>query len=625
MKHEDLVYLVNSMIRKDADNLRMMQEMDNMWHGNWSLPEALSGLRWIRKTVSSDPHDAVRAGTRVLSSVSPRLKMTPLAPNDEDREKTGRIERALSWHLDNAFRRRGRPLHDIVRHAILYDKCAVQVVHLDTQIKATEAFKGNTRRLEYARRHGPFTINVRNPKDVHAEWSDWMPERVVYRSIRPVNEVVDFWGTNSKELKKAASRKKGEGMEYVTIYDYTDMNMRKVWAILQNHNTGYVEPDQDGVVLLEEKNELDFLPWVIKDGGEQLIPLLYSVYKTGQWETQNVVETLMTSEVIAYASAPRLKIEGPTDNVDIDYGEPGRIAHVPPAHELTEMLPPQFDQSLQAISEIIQTRISKSTVPNVIQTGDFPSGTAYATLNLATQSGVKALNPYKELAQETIAEVARHMLYWINEAGEEVVSFVQPDERQNSEQAYINPNEYDVNNLYIEVELTADVPTDRMARINAAVTAKDKLKYSNYRSLEDINVPDPLLEMKNWEDEMRRENEFQMELLRERATVEREEQLKTMQAQMELQLQQQQQMMQMQQQQAQQAQQQGGGQGGGELREQLRNMETQHRFARNRGQRSAIEENPALGGAPPAMGNPGATREAAQSANGTQTSISEGA
>ncbi|MCH7662654.1 MAG: hypothetical protein IH859_02140 [Chloroflexi bacterium] len=93
---------------------------------------------------------------------------------------------------------------------------------------------------------------------------------------------------------------------------------------------------------MRQKHELGFLPWVARVGGttleddpaHQRIPLLNSVYQARQWDTQNILETLMASEVIAYAAAQRLKVEGPTDNISVDYGEPGRPVYVPPGHDI---------------------------------------------------------------------------------------------------------------------------------------------------------------------------------------------------------------------------------------------------------------------------------------------------
>jgi len=56
--------MAQEMIAADAERDRMLRAMDDMWQNRWSLPESVRGLRWIHKVVSTDPHDAIRAGTR---------------------------------------------------------------------------------------------------------------------------------------------------------------------------------------------------------------------------------------------------------------------------------------------------------------------------------------------------------------------------------------------------------------------------------------------------------------------------------------------------------------------------------------------------------------------------------
>jgi hypothetical protein len=495
--------IAQEMVQKDGDRDRMMSAMEQMWRGEWALPRQVADMKWIHKVVSTDPHDALRAGTRVLSSVAPRIKVHPLGPNEESRASADKIERALTWHFNNASRRRrASVLRDVVLSALLYDEVVAQVVYLPRQIEAVKAFNGDARRLEAARRFGPFAVLVRNPRQVHVRYSDWMPEAVLMKRVMPVQEAIDFWGRKANKLKRTLKERDFAEMKYVTLYDYMDLDVRVVWAVPQVDGAILTAPagaeGTGGVEILREKHELGFLPWVAKVGGttleddpaHQRVPLLYSVYNTKQWETQNILETLMASEVIAYAASPRLKVQGPSDEVEVNYGEPGRMAYVPPGHDLSNLAPPGMDVSLAVIADRVAQRMGKSTVPRVLQTGDFPSGTAFATLNLATQSGIKSLTPYKELAEQALADVFTHMLYWIHHSGEAVVAYGRRRDDP-GEQFTLTPEEVDVENVYIDVELTADVPSDRMARVNAASMAVRELGYSKERALEQIGEDDP--------------------------------------------------------------------------------------------------------------------------------------
>jgi hypothetical protein len=496
--------LARQMIEQDREKDKMLASMDAMWRGEWQLPKEISTLRWIHKVVSTDPHDALRAGVRVLSSVGPRIKVLPLRGGEEGQASTDRMERALGWLFHQANRRRqSTVLRDVVLSALLYDEVIAQVVYLPYQIEALKAAGADTQQMEMASRSGPFAILVRNPRHVHVRYSDWMPEAVLHKRVMPVEEVTQFWGKQAERIRQAVKDEKDAVLRFATVYDYMDLDCRVVWAYL--HEGGdlvlpgaALEGEYHAVEIMRAEHQLGFLPWVAKVGGttlpensaHQRVPMLYSVFQAGQWDTLNILETLLTSEVIAYASAPRLKVEGPTDHVEVDYGEPGRMAYVPPGHNLSLLSPPGLDASLEVIANRMSERIGKSTVPRVLQTADYPSGTAFATLNLATQSGLKSLTPYKELAETALADVFTQMLDWIAYMRKPVLAYA-PGGQMGGEQVVLDPDQYEVEDLYLDVELTADVPLDKVSRINAASTAVRELNYSRTRALEYIGESDP--------------------------------------------------------------------------------------------------------------------------------------
>jgi hypothetical protein len=609
---------IERMIRQDEENQKLFYAVDDMWHMKWNLPNELAQLDWIRPEVSSDPHDAIRAGTRVLATIMPKLSIDPTAPNQETRDATDRMERALMWHFENACKRRHNPLHDIVRHAMLYDKVTAQVVYLPHQ-QSTYGVLPEKIRKQASARYGPFAVIVRDPKDVFVDYSDWGIERVVHRYKLGARELVDIFGENASKVQTEIEKDKYDGMDmWYTVYDYTILGERLIYAARQDSREVFAPPeDPNAITIVDDGTDLEWLPWIVRTGGDELIPMLYSIYKTGQWESQNIFETIMSSEVIAYAAAPRGVLTTINEeNTETQYGDPNRDKIIRPGDRFQQLRPPEIDQSMHVMSERIGSRMAKSTIPNVIQTGDFPSGTAFATLNLATQSGVKALNPYKRLAEQAVADIFAHMLYWIEYVGETVISNPTNPLSPTGQTEYIEirPDEIDVEQLYMKVELTPDVPTDRMARINGAVMSNQNLLYSNRRALEDIGVTDPGSEIEQWYEEQTRRRDWELE-----------QEGKQMQMQQEIELAGQAQMMQMQLQAEQQAQ--GGAQPApGEVPPSAE--EAQAGYARQRGAgfqntRDSAGFNPAIGGEPPAEANPEGTRETQQGAN-ISTSGNEG-
>ena len=106
------------MIELGKSRVKFQDSMLKMYQCDWDMDKRLAELDWIRKEVSSDPHDAVRAGTRVFSSLKPSLKITPLRPDQINRDRTNELERGLMWELDLAFKRKGRPMAEMLKQAL---------------------------------------------------------------------------------------------------------------------------------------------------------------------------------------------------------------------------------------------------------------------------------------------------------------------------------------------------------------------------------------------------------------------------------------------------------------------------------------------------------------------------
>ena len=615
--------LAREMIDEDRERDKMFEEMENMHHLRWELPSALKELQWMRKFMSTDPYDALRGLTRVLAAVSPKIHVQPLGPDQQDKVYANNLEKSLTWFLKSASNRgKAKLVSDIVLSAARHDEVCAQVVMLDVQ--ASAAGMGE-RRIKAARRHGPFAVMVRNPKWVHSRFSDWMLENVLYARVIKAQEVVDFWGDRAGEVRRMIADSKDT--LYVSLFDFWSLEKRVVWGYVGSDKNFMSKPDRGAVrvdILKPEEHMLNFIPWVVRVGGTNLDdepefqrhPLLFSVYRAGQWANQNIVQTLTQSETISHAAAPRLSIVGPNPSaVQTDYSNPDGRIEAQPGTSIEQLRPPEIDRALLEINDRLENAMAKSTLPRVLQTGEFPSGTAFATLNLATQSAVKAISPHKNLAEEALADICRHMLYWIDYNGEPLVAYGR-SENGMGQQIPVDPETMDVDDLYIEVELTADIPTDKMGRMNAAAIAVERLGMSQERALNEIGVEDPQAETRQRMYEALLENE--LAIIMQQAQGQAQLKLQMMQQQMQMQ-------MQMQAQQEQQM-----------MQEQMMGQQGQMWQMGQMGQMPMGMQgpgmpgiggqgfNPAMGGSPPQQANPYATRELQMDSDRTGMPMAEG-
>lgn len=504
--------LFNEMLDEDGGRNEKYRAIDKMWHNEWDLPGNLKALEWMRKVVSTDPSDALSTAIRVLSTVWPKFNYLPLAPGDANLQHATNIERGISWNLKQASRRRRNDVvRSIVQSALMYDMVASQLVHLPYQTKILKSFDGSkqTKRLAAAQRLGTFSVVVHNPQNVHARFSDYMLENVLLARVMKLTEFYDFWGKRAQDLWEAVDQKDRENT-WVSAFDYMDLDSRVVLAYKHQEST-LADPKQgpNPYEIMVEDDVPDFIPWAIKMGGSdletdpsfQVRPLLDTVYAADQWTTQNVAESIMVSEVISYAAAPRMVIQAPDGRrIEVDYGDVNRPLEVPPGSTVQQLSPPGMDQNLAAVVDRFGARMNKSTVARFLQNLDFPSGTAFATINAVIQSAANALEPYKKLAEDALAEMATQMLYWVHLTEEPLIAFGE-GEKNRGEQLVITPDDFEVERIYFSVDLTTHVPTDHMQRINAAVMMNERLNYPRRRALDDLDVSDPDAALEEWLEE----------------------------------------------------------------------------------------------------------------------------
>ena len=483
------------MIKEDERRNKAFQTYQEMFHSDWALPTGIAEIQWIHKVVNTGPHDAIAAAVRVIAGGKVRPRITPLMADVANRERANEIERILSYNLLRANDRRPATVQaDMMQSACTYATIAAQVVDVGWQLEQTKKLGGNTRRWEAAKRYGRFMVNTFNPRDVHVRYSNYMPEAVLLYQMRSAQSIKDEWGIKGEQITKLI-----EANQALLYYDYMDYDIRAVWAEPQGG-----AKDADRIKIISPTpHEMPFLPWVALMGGSTLESdpehayhsLLYSVYQSGQWVTQNVVDTLRVSEAIANFAKPRLSQEGPNENVaKIDAGDPSRIAMVPAGSTLKELPANMLDPALSIISETLGGRMQQSTVSSILQGAETAPGEAFAALNLRVLTAIGALRPYTQLAQQGLSEVFALMLQWTEFTGESLTAF--GTGKQDAGKMYVlEADEIDLPSLSVEVELAPDVPTDRTQKANTAIMLNNAGMYSKESGMEDIGVEDPQAEM----------------------------------------------------------------------------------------------------------------------------------
>jgi hypothetical protein len=540
---------------------------NQMYKSGWDLPPEVRAMPWIQKVVNSDPYDAIQTGVRIISTIAGSIRFQPLAPGAENRARAGKIEKILKWQLKSTNRRRSRTIEaEMGKMALLYDMCALKTVDLEYEIKEKKRLQLDTKEEEDALALGRFMVVPFDSRDVYFEWSNLGLRSVCVIQHRHAHEVVAEWGKKAEQhpaLVKLALET--HDTDWVTYYDYTDLHTRSVW-VEEGRTFSGVPGGSSGTSgrwqLDHGKNPLPFINWAIRggtdleaDGTHKYQPLLYPVYATGAWDIKNIVQTLGVSEVIAHTGSPKYVETGPnSQQADIDFFSPERIAKMAAGNTLQTLQPIQVDQALQNVEAMLSAQLDKQMVSQVLQGGALPAGIAFATLNLVTQTAIGVLKPAKYLVETVLAEMYTQMLKWAEFTGKDIEGYVVGGDND-GEQLVIESDTLDGKSIYIDVELHPDAPTDRAQKVNTAQIMVTQLGFSQASALDEVGVEDPEEEINKGIFERMVQHEVELELQSEILDMQNQKALELEAERMKMQMAQQQAMMKMQQQAAQQQQQ----------------------------------------------------------------------
>ncbi len=471
------------MIDGDKEYIKMCLGMEDMVNGVWEPPGEISDMDGYHKVVVSDPHDAMRALQRVLAKELPVFHIRPVAPNDETKLVTDEWEKGLMWLYKQASKRLvGGITEDLAWSAGLYGRTVGQVIYLPHEIQARQAFKGETARLERAlNEYGPFIIQNYNPMDVHTIRSGHMIEAALKVRVMRIHEIENFWGEKAAGLVNKAKNLSDEEhkFKYAAEFDFTDSEVRSVWAVLLENDKGPIDPENTDAftIINNEKHGLKFLNWWERISGtgmagtldKQAIPMLKTVWDTGAWETLNALETMAMSKTIRLYGRPGLVEEGPNPKaarINYDADTMGDILKAPPQNTVRSLVMEALDQGMLLQSDRVSARLDKSTISKLVLTGEFPANTAASAVNIITQSALASIEPYKRTTERGVEDIVTLQLRWIEQFGEPLTIFGAVNKK--NAQITIKPEHINVKHIYVDAELQAAAPEDRVARVNAA-------------------------------------------------------------------------------------------------------------------------------------------------------------
>jgi hypothetical protein len=626
---EQLAEVVQQVLHDDKQRDEMYEKIDDAVDAVFEPDPAIKQLPWVknRHYAMTDIADARNTGVRTFATLMPQIEITPLNDEQAEYERTDMAEQALSWEFERMNRNGKKSIHDaILEDAMSYHAVAFQTEYLPYR------FKGMAKdaRMRAMLRQRAFSWIRHHPKTVHARWSDDLLESVVKVANYSVQELIEKFGRDNPGIARLLQdRPTATPVEllktHFTLIDWTDWQNRVIWAVpagIANAQqklplAAQLSATSSQYVFMNEKHGLPFIPWVIVDKGN---PLWEAVLKSGVWDNLQYMNLIRFAKSIELSTRSTLVIKTPDGtlrNVWVDFSNPSNPIVTALDGTIVENLnPAPIDPGLETMFQDASAKVASSTVSHVLRDITRFSNAPFATVNQMVTMALGQLSRAKGAAADAEAAGFLHMFEWIEHSGipfnayrpEGKDSKIDGLYRGAGEQITIRPGAaptaeevdnmseaeykqlmrtvyFDLEALYIKVELQANSATDEQARLNVNINAVDKLGMSREMAWERMGWHSYKLAQNQRIQETLLESELQNEVMRNNQEVIEQMRQEAMQ--------------QLQQQQA----------------ERARASEM------NGGQQPTMEGvDNRTGGNPMAMANPGATREAlsGQTATGGQ-------
>ncbi len=474
----------NYLEEQNKDRDKMYEALDNYRHGEWSMDEELLEIDWV--TESRDPIFAQQTDSakQILSDVSPSISLTPYNPGDDGTDIADRHEKGLRWFLAGSSKRRqATVVQDTVSSAVDYSEVTAQVMYLPQQIKDVKAAGGNAKRYEAMLRQGPFATIFHNPKTVHARYSDMGPEEVLLVTEEDPHNIIDLWGKKADKLKKKLKEAKGR-VEPAIKKDYTSYDWRCVW----------VEWGGEDYEIERKEWPWPFLGWSCRYGGTSLEdrgdfqrkPILANAYHFDLYDDINTVRSMRHSEMIRTTSRARDVFQSDTrTSPDTDASSGDLFVHIDTEETIIPQPQNVPDPAMSELYSELRGDFQKSGLSDMLLGSDVPTGAAFASINIVSESAMKVLRSPQSLAQNALADILETMLLYIHYSDSEEIAYG-TGKTDRGEQYLIKGSEIDPKNLYVTVKLEADLPTDYQARTVTARAQIDAGINSREGAAEDI-------------------------------------------------------------------------------------------------------------------------------------------
>lgn len=433
--------LKQSFSARDADFLKYEKE----YLLDWTAPATEED---IKVTISPDARNAILGAVRIIATTAPRFNC--IVGPDEPVGTADRIEEMAKKIWDASSQAYGSPIHEtIVESSALYGETHVAINK--TADLLSGASKANKRIAQRLAKATPFLIEPWNPHYGYPLSS------TIYGTTAYVRVV-------SSTVGEIAARYGEDGEAWATGKDPTATEDLYIYYDTENY-AAWVS----GHPFVAMAHKLPFIPISVTltngtslfvEPEKQRQPMLYGITKANLWERENLLLTVLFTNIYHLGLNPTFTHTAPPNNptkkmapqsggvIDLEYGE--RFE----AMMTKGIMDPSFGTAMQ----LLETKISESTLYKTAMGASLQGSPAYSTYSLLSQSGRLPLVQIQTRTEFAIEDVMTMAIEWYRDSGQALEGYPKPSEI---------PADFT-----LEVKMDVNLPQDKLQTANVAVMLK---------------------------------------------------------------------------------------------------------------------------------------------------------
>lgn len=394
-----------------AERDNMFCAMRDLYLLKWSDEQKVKKLYDnVKITISPDIRNMLLGGIRLLTSQEPAISV-PVDKNDTKLgQVSSKVEKFLAALWQIGGRTRGAPLHyDVVRSAMIFGEIHIAIISTQDLLEyAKGGGPAALRRAELLAAKAPYIFEVYDPTTGYPEF-DEIGMSAYYREYETVaGTMIDRYGEMQGKTR----------YEMVTVCEWWDLERHIVWI------KDSKEP------LVDIAHGLPFIPIVVQlvEGSKMFVeeedrrqPFLYTAWKSGLWDRQNLMLTVMFTQVFALGANPMFIFQqGQTgEELELDFSQPGGVVNVPPGASFGPLLNKGvIDPSMMAAWDLARVKLEESTIYGQTLGQPITGQGTFSTTALLHQAGRLPLSVPQKISGWAIGDALRIAIEWMRHIGD---------------------------------------------------------------------------------------------------------------------------------------------------------------------------------------------------------------